>query len=130
MLPLLPALILLLLNGPANIERLAEGGALPAAIAAVQQKVAAAPNSNFAQARADQLALASLLSLSGDPQLSKALAHIFAMHVDCDVQPSVQPDGLVQEEKGNEPPPIARSIGDTREGFLNSQRSRDGPLSR
>lgn len=130
MLPLLPALILLLLSGPANIERLAEGGALPAALAAVQQRVAASPNSDkeLAQARADQFALASLLSLSGDPQLSRALAHIFAIHVACEPIPSARPTSLSEESK-SEPPPPARSIGKPQSGFLRSQRSRDGPCS-
>lgn len=128
MLPLLPALILLLLNGPANIERLAEGGALPAALAAIQQRVSA-PQSQMSQARADQYAFASLLSLSGDPQLSRALAQIFSINVACEAAPSAQPEKLLADESSGEPPPITRSIGKPHQGFLDSQRSRDGPLS-
>ena len=130
MLPLLPALILLLLNGPANIERLAERGALPAALAAIQQR-AIAPESQKAlnQAKADPYALASLLSLTGDPQLSRALAQLFSIHVACEPVACAQPAALRELDSGGEPPPIALCIGEPCDGFLRSQRSRDGPVS-
>ena len=128
MLPLLPALILLLLNGPAHVERMAEGGALPAALAAIQQR-AERPGS-FKQARADELMLASLLSLSGDPQVSHALARILSIQYTNEPAASAQPEGLLRAEPAGEPPPTDSPSGKTRDGFLNSQRSRDGPASR
>ena len=128
MLPLLPALILLLLNGPANLERMAERGALPAALAAIHQK-AAPQNQTLNSAKAEQYALASLLSLTGDPQLSRALAQIFSLQVACEVLPSAQPPAIKEADSSGEPPPIAHSIGKPQRGFLHSQRSRDGPYS-
>jgi hypothetical protein len=128
MLPLIPALILLLLNGPANIERLAEVGALPAALAAIQQRIDSPSRQTVASARADQLALASLLSMSADPQLSRALAQIFSIQVANEPVASVKPAELIEADTG-EPPPVAQCIGKPHDGYLNSQRSRDGPLS-
>jgi len=129
MLPLLPALILLLLNGPANIERMAAHGSLPAALAAIQQRADAPRNGQLSGATAEQYALASLLSLTGDPQVSRALAQIFSLQVACEVLPSAQPQAAAEADSSGEPPPIARSIGKPHRGFLHSQRSRDGPFS-
>lgn len=129
MLPLLPALILLLLNGPANIERLAEGGALPAALAAIQQRIDTPQTRGSLQARADHLAMASLLSLSGDPQISRALARLLAFNVVSD-EPKPVPAGVTAEPEDTEPPPIERSLGKPQDGFLRCQRSRDGPHCR
>ena len=120
MFPLLPALILLFLNGPAHMERLAEGGALPAALAAVQQRLEAPDK------RADQLALASLLAFSGDKEASRLLVKILALQT-VEERPAVQP---VVETEAKVDPPQERCLGQTREGFLRSQRSRDGPAAR
>jgi hypothetical protein len=127
MLNLLPALLLLLLNGPANIERMAEGGALPAALASIQQRIDSPDRQVSAAARADQMALASLLSMSGDPRMSQALARIFCLNIVCEPVPSAKPEKLLDEESGSEPPPVVRVDGQPRDGFLDSQRSRDGP---
>lgn len=120
MFPLLPALILLFLNGPAHMERLAEGGALPAALMAVQQRLEAPDK------QAGQLALASLLAFSGDKEASKVLVKILALQALEEGQP-------LQVQMSTEPkvdPPQEQCLGQTQEGFLQSQRSRDGPASR
>jgi len=127
MLPLLPALILLLLNGPANLERMAEHGALPKALQAIHQR-SLDNDQKLDSAKADQFALASLLSLTGDPQLSSALAQIFSIQVAAEAQP-VSSTFSQAESDDSDPPPVDRTIGTPQRGFLSSQRSRDGPLS-
>jgi hypothetical protein len=138
MLPLLPALILLLLNGPANIERMAEGGALPAALAAIQQRIDAGDRVSTSRARADQFALASLLSLSGDPQISHALARLLISDLGSriadihDSDPALasrlaELDAARSESRSKIQDPESEIVQD---GFAESQRSRDGPLSR
>jgi hypothetical protein len=124
MLPLLPALILFLLNGPANIERLAEGGALPAMLAAIQQRIDAQPVSHEEARRGDSLALASLLSLSADPRVSHALVRILVLGVDACPPHDCKPPALASRP---EPPAAEESIGRPHSGYLRSQRSRDGP---
>lgn len=126
MLPFLPALILLLLHGPANIERLAEGGALPAALAAIQQRIDAPEHRALANKRADHLALASLLALSGDKEISSALARILSLNIVCEPQ---APAALQAEPEQGSDPPQERCLGRPQDGFLGSQRSRDGPLA-
>lgn len=127
MLPFLPALILLLLHGPANIERLAEGGALPAALAAIQQRIDAPEHRALASKRADQLALASLLALSGDKEISNALARILAVNIVCETPAQAKPAILESEQTQDSDPPKERCLGRPQDGFIGSQRSRDGP---
>ena len=136
MLPLLPALILLLLNGPANIERMADGGALPAALAAIQHRIDSGEAVNLSQARADQLALASLLSLSGDPHSSHALARLLISDLGSRTsdlhQSDVAPESrLVELEPSgsDQRSPIRDPRSEIQEGHAESQRSRDGPIA-
>ncbi len=120
MLPLLPALILLLLHGPSNIETLSHNGGLPRALHAVQRPDSAPV---LQRAKADEYALASLLRLSGDPQFSSALSALLVMRSE-EVEASFGP--VVAEPHGtNFPAPFD---GKLREGFDRSQRSRDGPV--
>lgn len=126
MLPLLPALILLLLNGPANIERLAEGGALPAMLAAIQKRIDAPGSAQEARSRADDVALASLLTLSSDPRISHALVRILVLGIKPSEVHDCEPPKLAEQ---SEPPPRADSLGQVQDGYLRSQRSRDGPAT-
>ncbi|MEA2552532.1 MAG: hypothetical protein QOJ65_708 [Fimbriimonadaceae bacterium] len=128
MLQFLPALILLLLNGPANTERLAERGALPAALAGIQKRIDTPGQPSLNQRRAERMALASLLSLSSDPQVSHALARIFSLQMECEQPAPAQLPGQLEER--TDPPPREECLGQPQDGFLGSQRSRDGPISR
>lgn len=137
MLPLLPALILLLFNGPAHVERMADGGALPAALAAIQQRIDSGETVSLSQARADHLALASLLSFGGDPQISHALARLLISDL----------GSRISDLRGSDPAPLSHlseldslssdprcAIRDPRSelpraGFAECQRSRDGPIA-
>ncbi len=118
MLPLLPALILLLLQGPANIERMAHDGHLQAALTAIQRHM---PERKVN--RADEAVLASLLAVSTDRQLSRALVQLLAF---AETDPPVE--RVVIPAETSAPIPIPPSLGRLREGFAASQRSRDGPF--
>lgn len=141
MLPLLPALILLLLHGPAKIERMADGGALPAALAAMQRRMGCDQQTALSQVKTNQYALASLLSMRGDPQLRQALIQILTIS---------DRGSRIEDLNSSECNPAARllrledefvnrglciadrasAIGTPSDGFANSIRSRAGPFSR
>src|SRR5579862_1331811 len=67
MLPLLPALILLLLKGPAGIERMAGNGLWPNQI-----RAGASAKSNAT----NEVVFASLLAIRGDKDMSRALIRL------------------------------------------------------
>jgi hypothetical protein len=112
MLPILPVLLLLLFSGPANIERLALEGRLPAAIEAVQ-RMDTPPS--------EREAYASLLAASKDPEFTRAIFALLTW-AEPEEKPLSKPlqSGYVPIEIGESPPP--------QDGFNTSQRSRDGPL--
>jgi hypothetical protein len=117
MLPFLPAILLLLLQGPSNIERLAVQGRLPAALDAVCRTMGQTPTLR----EAEQVVLASLLAAGEDPQLSDALLAILRSERTRRVSSS---EPLVERTPIPSPdrdPPLP-------EGFARSQRVRDGPL--
>jgi hypothetical protein len=122
--PLLPALILLLLQGPANVERMALDGRLPAALEALQARM---PDQDVS-ARGQAVALASLLAVSGDPQLSHALFAL--LRIPPQVAATEQPKAVKPLEEPTGPPLVPKSLGSSQAGFLKLQRSRDGPAVR
>jgi hypothetical protein len=111
MLPILPVLLLLLFQGPANFERLALEGRLPAAIEAVQ-RMDTPPS--------EREAYASLLAASKDPEFTRAIFNLLKW-VEPNEKPLEQPlePGLLPIGIGESPP--------LQDGFKTSQRSRDGP---
>ncbi|MGV3614520.1 MAG: hypothetical protein ACO1SV_04210 [Fimbriimonas sp.] len=117
MLPLLPAILLLLLQGPSNVERLAAQGRLPAALNAVYGTVGETPTLR----EAEQVVLASLLAAGEDPRLSDALLAIFRMERERREAPPA-PTGELQVR-----PDVGDDVRLPREGFERSQRVRDGP---
>jgi hypothetical protein len=112
MFPILPVLLLLLFSGPANIERMAVEGRLPAAIEAIQ-RLDAPPS--------EREAYASLLAASKDPDFAKAIFTLltWSRAETLGSVPRVEA-GYVAIAIGESPPP--------RQGFSTSQRSRDGPV--
>lgn len=77
MFPILPVLILLLLQGPSNVERLAREGRLPAALEAVHQELRLpAPD----RTQREETVLVSLMALLGpgepEPPAPKSLREI------------------------------------------------------
>lgn len=120
MFPLLPALLLLILQGPAKVERMACDGRLPGALEALHRQISA-PSSGIRAA--DESVLASLVGLSGDHALSCALMHLFAL---AGPEPAPVESGRVIEEVApilSAPPPSGR----LQDGFDDCRRTRDGP---
>lgn len=126
MLPILPALLLLILQGPSSIEKMALDGRLPAALEAVSRRMEAQDHRSGSIEKADAAVLASLLALSGDPDLSHALIQLLSLDQGPDTS------GKAKLRKLDEW--IERVRLDTNsepilpEPSLESQRSRDGPF--
>ncbi len=119
MLPLLPALILLLLQGPSNFERLAIGARLPEALEAIHRQMSEPGSSSLA--RGDEQALADLIATKSGAELTQALISFLCG------RPEIVRDrqNLVEHvPTGSFPEPSTSSASD---GFARSQRSRDGP---
>lgn len=126
MLPILPALLLLILQGPSSIEKMALDGRLPAALEAVSRKMEAQDHRSRSIERADAAVLASLLALSGDPDLSHALFQLLSLDQASEStdRSSVRKlDEWVEWIPLGSPPEPLHS-----EPSLESQRSRDGPF--
>jgi hypothetical protein len=113
MLPLLPALILLLLQGPSNVERLAHDGRLPAALQAIHQQM------DRPEAFPGDV-LASLIAVSNDLELSKALYALLSLKAKDDPQPTALP--VVERTVV-----LPSAVPALSEGYFRSQRTRDGP---
>lgn len=113
MLPLLPALILLILQGPANLDAVQSQAAHKPALQALQ---------GLKQDQATKEALARAVEKS--PALAFAFAQLFG--IDITEQPELKAPAEESAEGAREcfkdlpPPPIP-------EGFLDCRRSRDGP---
>jgi hypothetical protein len=119
MLPLLPALILLLLQGPSNFERLAVDGRLPAALEAINRQMTQ-PGAEKLSEREEQ-ALASFIAAGTSAQLTRALMSFLWQ--------SKEPRPTTQHLE-REPARAITSQGDSpppQDGFRRSQRTRDGP---
>lgn len=114
MLPLLPALLLLLLQGSSDFERLAAEGRLPSAL---EKFVSESPN--------EHKSLQSFWVVSGHPELSRALAVLLAVHPEPDSKPSYIPPPT-DEVEVIPAVPVARPLP---EGYVEGRRTRDGPSS-
>ncbi|HTQ09929.1 MAG TPA: hypothetical protein VMI31_07670 [Fimbriimonadaceae bacterium] len=116
MLPLLPALILLILQGPASFERTAWNGQSAAWLDGLHRQTEA-------KSRAADATLASLLSGS-HRSVAQALARLLSLtQGEGPKTPASTPESA--EEKALAPAPAA--IGSPAEGFYACRRSRDGP---
>jgi hypothetical protein len=119
MLPFLPALILLFLQGPAGIERMAVNGHLPGALEALHRQM---PDN----ARpADEVVFASLLAATTDKEMSRALLQLFTL-----MEPAPAPVSKpVVVQESSPPVPIPPTLGAPIDGFFACRRSRDGPVA-
>lgn len=124
MLQILPALILMILNGPSHAERWVEGTRQPSALESATVKLV--PDLAITRTRGQERALHALLSLSGSSEVAEAIMHLISMHVvECRPgEPMLQPVFPAIRTFG-EPPTRAES-----DCFAESQRSRDGPSTR
>jgi hypothetical protein len=117
MLPLLPALILLLLQGPSNFARLAVAGKLPAVLDAFHRQLAQ-PGASQLSEREEQV-LASLIAATSTTQLSHALLSYLRAGDERPGTPEFSPRVVIVLSA----PPLLQ------DGFTRSQRTRDGPLT-
>jgi hypothetical protein len=125
MLPILPALLLLILQGPSSIEKMALDGRLPAALEAINRQMEAQDHRLSAIERADEAVLATLLAIGGDPDLSHALFKLLALDQSADSvdRPVPEPSDVADEcqafqtDETSALPVVS----------IESQRSRDGP---
>lgn len=124
MLPLIPALILLLLQGPSNFERLAQDGRLHQALDAVQRQ-SNLPNGIPLKEEEAEAVLASMLSAASDPQLSQAILHLLTMTTAKPSRPSLV---LPVEEPVQAWVPTPDSGPPLPEGRQRGSRTRDGPF--
>jgi hypothetical protein len=125
MLPILPALLLLILQGPTSIEKMALDGRLPAALDAISRKMEGQSHSSRVAERADEAVLATLLAFSGDPDLSHALYTLLSLDQPCEKPARVAFGEAEPQQVHNFLGPI---IGALPTVSLESQRSRDGPF--
>jgi len=117
MLPILPAIILLLLHGPSNFERLAGEGRLPQALQAIHRHI----DEPTTRREAEDAVLASLLASGADPRLSGA---ILAFLRGRPAKPSNRP---VTGREAQIVSPTDEPAARVHSGFAQCQRSRDGP---
>jgi hypothetical protein len=127
MLPILPALLLLILQGPSSIEKMALDGRLPAALEAISRHMEAQNHRSNKVERSDEAVLATLLAFSSDPDLSNALYKLLSLDQPMDqVRKGLKDPGDAEPERS-----FILSSGDVPVlpvVCLESQRSRDGPF--
>lgn len=128
MLSLIPAVLLLILQGPAGLEQSRFDGKLAEAL-----RVWAAKHSVRAPSCLSDLVeqggpeLESLLHMGQEsPEFSRFLAEVFQFAA-CEARPASSPNAPVAERSA--PPPSERCHGEPAQGFLKSCRTRDGPAA-
>lgn len=129
MLHLVPALLILLLQGPGGLEKLAHDGRCPEAVSLLRsivlQQSAQAPSGqpgNLSNA-SPEATLSAIRSSSKDfGKLLQALAALYADEVE---KPAIQPP--LDRESAQDPPPHPHAIGSLQDGFIANSRTRDGP---
>lgn len=127
MLPILPALLLLILQGPSSIERMALDGRLPAALEAVTRQLEGQNHRSTSVEKADAAVLASLLAFSSDPGLSHALFQILNLDRPVDTT-RTSLVGIDESDSDRNPTVFADKPHSIPDGALECRRSRDGPF--
>ncbi|MFQ3587007.1 MAG: hypothetical protein SNJ74_12220 [Fimbriimonadaceae bacterium] len=127
MLPIVPALLILLLQGPAGLERLAVGGHLPEALARLN--LAAPSGERTADHQVDagsNRALAALSALQRtNRDFAAALQHLLHAAAEA-LEPEISESDRA-EATAPAVVPRAESFGKPSDGFLLVGRTRDGP---
>lgn len=127
MLPILPALLLLILQGPSSIEKMALEGRLPAALEAIGRQMESKSHRVGALDSSNEAVLATLWAFSGDPGLSKALYRLLALDQEQDSAQPTSNDPSFETKASPATVPTGRH-GPLPGQFSDCQRSRDGPL--
>lgn len=116
MLPFLPALLLLLIQGPSSFDCWVRSGHCPEGFAALQRCTATG------DARESELAIESLRRLASEGDVASALQWIFAR---LDTEPAAIPASATPVDRE----PIGHPVlGQVPDGYSGANRSRDGPL--
>ena len=110
MLPLIPVLLMLLLQGPSSLERLAAEGKLPAALETLHRQMRLAetqPLTETEEVRAPDTVIASLMAIRSDAEFSRSLFRVFGLEAP---RPTVEIDqvGTEVDEAGGFRRGIAR----------------------
>lgn len=121
MLPLIPALLLLILNGPANAEQPAQR-AQWTSVFRVFQLGGRAPGSELANG---EESLKGLLSLSDDPRFTRALYHLL-----WDSMNAKEQVDAASQARAPFVPILGLSDRYSEDAYQDCRRSRDGPSSR
>lgn len=116
MLPILPLILILLLQGPANVERLAREGRLPAALEQIHREIA---RPSLPVSAREEALYASLRAAGGDPELSSVLFALLRKPEPASPEPTEIPS--------REPRVALHPAPPLREGHEECRRSRDGP---
>lgn len=127
MLPILPALLLLILQGPSSIEKMALEGRLPAALEAIGRQMESKNHRVGALDSSNEAVLATLWAFSGDPGLSKALYKLLTL--DQEQDSDTQSPSVLSVETDESPTAFPNGRHGPLPGqFSECQRSRDGPI--
>jgi len=110
---------LLILQGPAGIERMGWNGQLPAALDSLHRQA----GSTCEQAR-DEEAIASLLAASTERSVTRAIFQLLTLMPSEPPKPAAAPS---MQEEPQAAAPTPPSLGDLSQGFFTCRRSRDGP---
>ncbi|HVL38368.1 MAG TPA: hypothetical protein VM328_03155 [Fimbriimonadaceae bacterium] len=131
MFPILPAILILLLQGPGSIDRLAESGRLPSALQALHSRLdtpSAAGGLGAFQGAGGERVLSCLLALgSGNTGGFQAtLSLLLGLSVDATEPREWSPPSL----EGIHPDPVHFEpfIAELAPGFVPGARTRDGPV--
>lgn len=126
MIPLLPALILLLLNGPAGLDP-QRGGDLPEALKALQRRCQRPLDVADAHRFESDLVMASLIAAQGDEELGKVVQELLQLMGD--TAPAEQIQFASESPEAGSLPPWPDLPRRTQSGHGTSQRTRDGPFA-
>jgi hypothetical protein len=119
MFPVLPALILLLIQGHIGLEQSAFGAPSAAFLHALNRE--ARTQEELASVEED---LAVLLSLSKDPQYARVVLEILQMAF---AKPDSPKTLVLSEEPEQRLLPVPKDVGKTRDAYSSCRRTRDGP---
>jgi hypothetical protein len=133
MFPLLPAILLLLLNGSSGLDRTAYDGCLPEAIKALHRQINEGDSEKQAtllKGLRSELIIASLLAGSNDEQLSQAISELLMLVGMSDLAPPPRTATFVDFPEPDEQLALGHEASPRlNEGFSHTARSRDGPAS-
>ncbi|MBX3120006.1 MAG: hypothetical protein KF784_13150 [Fimbriimonadaceae bacterium] len=129
MLHIVPALLILLLQGPGGLEKMAHAGKCPEAVALLRSmgiqhtEHRQSANQGSLSNASPAVALSAIRASKQD--FGKLLEAIASLYAELEsASPSVQPD---TDTACLAPPPQPSAVGTVHDGFIANSRTRDGP---